>query len=55
MNATSTFYQVSYRIGFHSWDDAAEEPAFVETIVRLFEEEESGRYPPYGQAHRSIH
>lgn len=50
MNATSTFYRVAYRIGFHPWEDAAEDPAFVETIDRLFEDEESGRESPYGQA-----
>lgn len=46
----STFYRVAYRIGFHPWEDAEGYPPFVETIARLFEDEERGRGPPYGRA-----
>ncbi len=47
MNA---FYRVAYRVGFHPWEDAEAHPPFVETITRLFEDEERGRDPPYGRA-----
>ena len=43
-------YEIAYALGFHPWEDAAEEPAFVEAITRLFEEEERGREAPYGRA-----
>lgn len=43
-------YGLAYAVGFHPWEDAIEEPAFVEAITRLFEEEERGREPPYGRA-----
>jgi len=43
-------YRLAYRLGFHPWEDAADEPVFTETIRRLFEREESGREPPYGRA-----
>lgn len=45
-----TFYRIAYRIGFHPWEDAEDEPAFVETISGLFAEEERGSEPPYGRA-----
>lgn len=43
-------YELAYRVGFHPWEDAIEDPAFVETITELFEHEERGRDPPYGRA-----
>lgn len=43
-------YGLAYRVGFHPWEDAVENPAFVETITGLFEDEERGREPPYGRA-----
>lgn len=43
-------YNLAYTIGFQPWEDAATEPAFVETINGLFEDEERGRDPPYGRA-----
>lgn len=43
-------YRLAYRIGFHPWEDAAENDAFVEKITRLFEAEEREREPPYGRA-----
>lgn len=46
----NTFYRIAYRIGFHPWEDAEAHPPFVETITRLFEDEERGREPPCGRA-----
>jgi SAM-dependent methyltransferase len=46
----STFYRTAYRIGFHPWEDAESEKAFVEKITRLFEREEHGRSNPFGTA-----
>lgn len=43
-------YEFAYAVGFHPWEDAVEDPAFVEQITRLFEDEERGRDPPYGRA-----
>ena len=44
------FYKVAYRVGFTPWEgDAMQGPA-AEQISGLFEREESGRQPPYGQA-----
>lgn len=43
-------YEFAYGIGFHPWEDAVEEPLFVEKITQLFEEEERDREPPYGRA-----
>jgi len=43
-------YQLAYRIGFHPWEDAAEEGAFTGKISELFDREESGREPPFGRA-----
>ena len=43
-------YEFAYGIGFHPWEDAVEEPSFVEKITQLFEEEERDREPPYGRA-----
>lgn len=43
-------YKFAYSVGFHPWEDAIEEPLFVEKITQLVEEEERGREPPYGRA-----
>lgn len=43
-------YKFAYVIGFHPWENAIEDPEFVEQITRLFEDEERGRDPPYGRA-----
>ena len=43
-------YKLFYRLGFHPWEDLAEHPPFAQTLVELFEREESGREPPYGPA-----
>jgi SAM-dependent methyltransferase len=43
-------YELAYRIGFHPWEDAEEEPAFVERIFELVAREENGHGPPYGRA-----
>lgn len=39
-----------YRVGSHPWEEAGEHPPFVETITRLFEDEEDGREPPFRRA-----
>jgi SAM-dependent methyltransferase len=46
----SMFYKVSYRIGFHPWEDLAEHTPFADALVGLFEREEQGKEPPYGKA-----
>ena len=43
-------YRVAYSIGFHPWEDAANDPPFVEKVAELFEREEQGRQAPYGSA-----
>lgn len=43
-------YKVAYAIGFHPWEEAPDNQQFVETITELFEEEERGREPPFGNA-----
>lgn len=43
-------YRLSYSIGFHPWEDAAEDPVFIDVISRLLALDESGRSPPYGRA-----
>jgi len=43
-------YRIAYSIGFHPWEDAAEDPEFTEKISQLIEREEVGREPPYGLA-----
>ena len=43
-------YRLAYAIGFHPWEDAAEEPAFVEKATELFAREERGSSPPHGRA-----
>jgi SAM-dependent methyltransferase len=43
-------YELAYRVGFHPWEDAEDQPGFVEKISELFDREESDREPPYGRA-----
>src|SRR3954453_15226806 len=43
-------YGLAYLIGFHPWEDAADQPPFVEKISALLDREESGREAPYGPA-----
>lgn len=43
-------YRLAYAIGFHPWEDAATEEAFVEKISELFDREEEGREAPFGAA-----
>lgn len=43
-------YKVAYAVGFHPWEDAVDDPEFVEQITQLFDDAERGRDPPYGRA-----
>ena len=43
-------YGLAYRVGFHPWEDAADQPGFVDKLSRLLDAEEAGRQPPYGRA-----
>lgn len=43
-------YKLAYAIGFHPWEDAAENPKFRDKISSLLEREEGGGEPPYGRA-----
>jgi SAM-dependent methyltransferase len=43
-------YELAYRVGFHPWEDAEGHLPFTERIAELFDQEESGREPPYGLA-----
>ena len=43
-------YRLAYAVGFHPWEAAIEEPAFIASITRLFETEEQRYEPPYGKA-----
>jgi hypothetical protein len=43
-------YGLAYRIGFHPWEDAEEQPSFTDKFSALLDHEESGRQPPYGPA-----
>lgn len=46
----SVFYKVSYRVGFHPWEDLADHPPFAEQLMSLVAREEQGGEPPYGRA-----
>jgi SAM-dependent methyltransferase len=46
----SVFYKVSYRVGFHPWEDLPEHQPFADTLTALFAREEQGRQPPFGTA-----
>ncbi|CAN5795573.1 hypothetical protein BH18ACT11_BH18ACT11_24000 [soil metagenome] len=43
-------YSLAYRIGFHPWEDAEEQPLFNDKLATLLDREERGRQPPYGLA-----
>lgn len=43
-------YQLAYKIGFHPWEDAANDPPFVAKAEEVFAREEAGREPPFGPA-----
>jgi SAM-dependent methyltransferase len=44
------FYRLAYSIGLYPWEDSARNQGFAQKISMLFDREESGREPPYGQA-----
>ena len=46
----SVFYKVSYRVGFHPWEDLPEHQPFADTLTALVAREEQGRQPPFGTA-----
>ena len=41
-------WRFAYAIGFHPWEDTG--PPFARKISELFDREQEGRQPPYGQA-----
>jgi SAM-dependent methyltransferase len=43
-------YSLAYRIGFHPWEDAEEQPSFADKFSMLLNGEERRRQPPYGEA-----
>jgi hypothetical protein len=43
-------YRFAYSIGFHPWEDAANDPPFVDKLDELIGREESGRSAPFGTA-----
>jgi SAM-dependent methyltransferase len=43
-------YELAYRIGFHPWEDAEDQPTFTDEFTALLDREESEREPPYGPA-----
>ena len=46
----SVFYAVSYKLGFHPWEDLAGHPPFADRLGSLVAREEDGVEPPYGRA-----
>ena len=46
----SLFYKVSYRLGFHPWEDLAAHPPFADQLLSLVARDEHGVEPPYGRA-----
>jgi SAM-dependent methyltransferase len=46
----SLAYRLLYAVGYTPWEQIAELPAANERIAALFEREEKGHEPPYGQA-----
>jgi SAM-dependent methyltransferase len=46
----SLAYRLLYAVGYTPWEQIAKLPAARERISALFEREEKGREPPYGQA-----
>jgi SAM-dependent methyltransferase len=43
-------YQLAYAIGFHPWEDAIDDPPFLQKITELLDREEAGRQAPHGAA-----
>jgi SAM-dependent methyltransferase len=43
-------YELAYRVGFHPWEDAEDQPSFTGSLSALLDQEEEGREPPYGRA-----
>src|SRR5687768_16761429 len=43
-------YEFAYRVGFHPWEDAEDQPEFLTSLTRLVEAEENGQGAPYGRA-----
>jgi SAM-dependent methyltransferase len=43
-------YELAYRIGFHPWEDAEDQPSFSDSLSALLDHEEDGSEPPYGPA-----
>jgi SAM-dependent methyltransferase len=43
-------YRLAHRVGFHPWEDAEDQPSFLERIETLLDREEAGRSPPHGPA-----
>jgi len=43
-------YRLAYKIGFHPWEDALDQPGFTTKIADLFEREETGHQAPFGRA-----
>lgn len=50
MSATTAFYRIAYRVGFHPWEDLAAHPPYRAALSALLEREEAGREPPFGPA-----
>ena len=46
----SLAYRLLYAVGYTPWEQPAELPGVNERVAALFEREEEGRLPPYGQA-----
>lgn len=46
----SLAYRLLYGVGFTPWEHIASLPDFTEQISALFDRQEDGRRPPYGQA-----
>ena len=43
-------YELAYKIGFHPWEDAIDDPPFVQKIEELLGREEMDRQPAFGPA-----
>jgi len=43
-------YRLAYAVGFHPWEDAADDAPFAAKAAQMFDREEQGRQRPYGRA-----
>ena len=43
-------YELAYRVGFHPWEDAEDQPRFRAKLSELFTGEEQAWNRPYGRA-----